>query len=267
MRVRPAVVPIGYVFKLRGPSSGLRSGVRWRAGEPKSRCRGFGTLSLSSLPQQAPVAVSRLAHVSPEAVFRVLDRDADGAVDLEDLAWAAARGEGWGEAMGEAAMFSAAELQYAFEEADVDGDGRLSREELQGALTSAGLAPWEELPVGLETALLSRLLLGCRRLRRQCRLAAALASLPPEDWRSHPTRKALLRRAAAELSKAVPFVLVAAFMPGSSVIIPAILLRCPALVPTAFRVDPSAPSAAKRDEFQELTARVFGSVAALTLKG
>jgi len=201
-----------------------------------------------------------------------------------------------------------AELRYAFDEADEDGNGILSADEVRRTLarlgtggqtssvSAAAVAPVatagtatpttpsssespapakEEEPSGL-WALMPALKAGIVRSARQSHLAALLlrarltGDLPTESKAERHDQ--LIKTAAVEVSKVVPFMTIVLFVPGAPIIVPAMLAYCPAAVPSAFSSvaavmapnkqqeateSDSGPCGRELDEFQKLTLEVL----------
>lgn len=158
--------------------------------------------------------------------------------------------------------FSESMLRFVFQEADEDGDGRLSLEEVRRVLGRLRLLQGEE-PVAASGGLsLAAMRLGATRLTRQCRLAFGLLREQPLE-ELPAGQRALVRQAAVEVGKAVPCLGIAAVVPGGSLILPALVMYWPGMAPSAFRsVLPSrsAPTRQRPDKFQELQAHVFRSL-------
>eukprot|EP00405_Crypthecodinium_cohnii_P014424 CAMPEP_0206458684 /NCGR_PEP_ID=MMETSP0324_2-20121206/23716_1 /ASSEMBLY_ACC=CAM_ASM_000836 /TAXON_ID=2866 /ORGANISM="Crypthecodinium cohnii, Strain Seligo" /LENGTH=258 /DNA_ID=CAMNT_0053930069 /DNA_START=396 /DNA_END=1172 /DNA_ORIENTATION=- len=163
--------------------------------------------------------------------------------------------------------FLDAELRYAFDEADEDGNGILSADEVRRTLARLTSGLW---------ALMPALKAGIVRSARQSHLAALLlrarltGDLPTESKAERHDQ--LIKTAAVEVSKVVPFMTIVLFVPGAPIIVPAMLAYCPAAVPSAFSSvaavmapnkqqeateSDSGPCGRELDEFQKLTLEVL----------
>lgn len=210
----------------------------------------------------------QLAHL-----FAFLDLNRDGVVSFEEFRQAVGRHDD------NAFSFSEAELRYAFDEADVDGQEGLTAEALASLLSRLALLPpaargeevssLEQPGLSLATSSgsssrgrLARWLDGLAMLRRQQRLATALLRASLRD-RLPEDRRPLAKQCLREALKTVPFVLATFVLPGGFTVFPAVVMAFPAIAPVAFRdaigLKPGASSGGP-DEFEKLTTRVFRAV-------
>lgn len=213
-----------------------------------------------------------------DELFEVMDVNADGVVSFEEFKVAV----GYcnllihGSGKNDHVRFTEAELRYAFDEADADGNKSLTRDEFTGLLqrfsfvrtpAQAEAQPDAEAPASNASRRLSfsSLRHGLALLRRQHWLAIELLKMSQQCERLPSEQRALAQQCFREVCKAVPFLLIVLVLPGGLAILPALVVAFPRLVPVAFRDAiplKRARTGAGPDEFQKLTTRVFRAVVA-----
>lgn len=165
--------------------------------------------------------------------------------------------------------FTEAELLYAFEEADRDGNKLLGVKEVERVVEqmqrdrniqdSADAASGSNAFMRQAAAFRS----GMARTARQCRLATQLILAPAREWEERHAH--LVKQATVDLGKTIPFVSMALFLPGGSLALPVVASLFPAAVPSNFRAlvlgrksqTAARELAREHDEFDKLTTGVF----------